>query len=168
MKKKFLLLYSWLIRTLLIWLPDQPLIMKVRGFLYGLGMNNAGNNFQVSAYAQMYGLESISVGNNVFIATNVVLNAAEMITIESEVLIGIGTVIVSGNHTLDQKSGSYRFGVPSRQPIFIGFGSWLASNVTLSSGASIPKGTLIAANSFVGKPLTVKGIYGGVPVKLIK
>ena len=48
MKHRLLLLYSWLVKTVLFFFPDVPLIMRFRGFLYGLGMPSCGSNFQVA------------------------------------------------------------------------------------------------------------------------
>ena len=48
MKHRLLLLYSWLVKTVLFFLPDIPLIMRFRGFLYSLGMPSCGSNFQVA------------------------------------------------------------------------------------------------------------------------
>lgn len=61
MKHKLLLLYSWLVRTLLFFLPDMPLVMRFRGFLYGLGMAKSGKNIQVTHDAILRDLENISM-----------------------------------------------------------------------------------------------------------
>ncbi|AYO21201.1 acyltransferase [Vibrio owensii] len=163
---KLCLLYAWFVWCTTFFIPDTALTMRFRGKLYSFVMKNAGKNFQVSNGARLYGLPNISVGDDVYIATNVVLNAGSDIMLDSQVMIGIGAILVSGNHTY--KNGSYRFGKMSRNLIHIGFGSWVSANVTITSGAIIPKGSLIAANSVVHKQLEVSGIYGGVPVKMIK
>ncbi|HDZ9263880.1 TPA: acyltransferase, partial [Vibrio cholerae] len=166
MKKKLLLLYSWFVWSLTFFLPDIPFIMRLRGGFYSICMKGCGRNLQVSAGVKIYGLERLSIGSDVYIATNVVINAGADIEICNEVLIGIGSIIVSGNHTL--LNGSYRFGKPKREKIFIGSGSWIAGNVTIAAGANIPDGTLIAANSFVSSVLDSSGIYGGCPARLIR
>lgn len=166
MISKVSLLYGWFIRIILIWLPDHPVIMRFRGWLYGLAMKSVGENFQVSSTAQIYGLHKLSVGSNVFIATNVVINCGETVIIESEVLIGIAAVVVSGNHTI--LNGSYRFGTPTRSSISIGFGSWVSANCVLTSGSALPKGSLLAANSVLNKKFAKTGVYAGIPARKIK
>lgn len=62
MKHKFLLIYSWFVRTILFFLPDMPLVMRLRGFLYGLGMAKSGKNIQVTHDAILRDLENMSMG----------------------------------------------------------------------------------------------------------
>ena len=57
MKHKFLLLYSWFVRTIMYFLPDIPFIMRFRGFLYGVGMKKCGKDFQVTHNAIIKELE---------------------------------------------------------------------------------------------------------------
>ena len=66
MKRKLLIIYSWLVRTLLFFWPDIPLFMKFRGWLYGLGMKRCGNDFQVTHDAIIKDFSGISIGNHVF------------------------------------------------------------------------------------------------------
>lgn len=162
---KFSLIYSWFIWSLTFFLPDMPILMRMRGKLYSLVMKSSGRNFQVSSGARLFSLKHLVVGDDVFIATNVVVNSGCSIIIESQVMLGIGVVVVSGNHTL--KNGSYRFGEMRRIPVKIGYGSWIGANSTLVAGAEVPCGSLIAANSVVTKKLSISGVYGGSPAKLL-
>ncbi|PKI17452.1 acyltransferase [Colwellia sp. 12G3] len=162
----FCLLYSWLIKLITAFLPDQKHIMRFRGWLYSFAMKKCGNNFQVSAGTKIFCLQNLEVGDNVFIATNVVINAGTSITLEDEVMLGIASILVSGNHTLN--NGSYRFGAMQRSPIVVGKGSWIGANVTLIAGCNVPPASLIAANSVVVGKLIESGVYAGIPSKLIK
>ena len=63
MKHRLLLLYSWLIKTMLFFFPDIPLIMRFRGFLYSLGMPSCGSNFQVAHNVTLNSIEGLTVGN---------------------------------------------------------------------------------------------------------
>lgn len=166
MYHKLSLVYSWFVWLVTFFLPDTALIMRFRGRLYSVLMKGTCRNFQVSNGARLYGLQNINVGDDVYIATNVVINAGAEINLGSQVMLGIGAILVSGNHTSHE--GSYRFGKMSRAPISIGFGSWIGANVTIVAGSEVPKGTLIGANSLVTKKLEVSGVYGGVPVQLIR
>ncbi|ELF6473817.1 acyltransferase [Vibrio vulnificus] len=160
------LVYTWMVWLITFILPDMPVIMRLRGWLYSLIMKEAGRNFQVSSGARLYSIENLSVGDDVYVATNVVINAGGDIRLNSEVMIGIASVLISGNHTIEQ--GSYRYGKSSRKAIEVGFGSWIGANCTLVAGAIVPPSTLIGANSVVTKPLKQRGTYGGTPAKLIK
>lgn len=166
MRHKFLLLYVWFVRTTLYFLPDQPLIMRFRGFVYSLFMAGSSKNFQVSASVVIRGLEKLSVGADVYLAPRVIINARDKITLESQVMIGFNSVIVSGNHSI--YDGSYRFGPTNKSPIFIGYGTWVSANCTITAGVVIGSSCLIAANSAVVSSLSGNSIYGGVPAKFIK
>lgn len=165
MTHKIGLIYAWLVWFLTAWMPDIPMLMRLRGYLYSVFMAKAGKNFQVSSGARLYGLINISVGNDVFLAVNVVINAGGKIIVGDEVMFGIGAVVVSGNHTI--VSGSYRFGPMERQSITVGNGSWIGANATLLAGSEVPNSSLVAANAVVTKKLELVGVYGGVPAKFI-
>ncbi|WP_299807087.1 hypothetical protein [uncultured Shewanella sp.] len=166
MKHKISLLYSWFVWATTFFFPDIPLVMRFRGFLYGFTMAKTGRNFQVSSGAKLYCLYNLSCGNDVYIATNVVINACDVIELEDEVMIGIGSVLISGNHSL--LNDSYRFGSPVRAPIKIKCGSWVAGNVLVTAGAQLPSSSLLAGGSVLNSAFVDPGIYGGVPAKLIK
>ncbi|MFV7759052.1 acyltransferase [Shewanella algae] len=163
--KKINFFYSWLVWFFTFFIPDAPIAMRFRGWLYSFGMKCCGHNFQVASGVRILGLSKLEVGCDVFIAAGVVINARELICIESEVMIGIGSLVVSSLHT--KKDNSYRFGEAVGRKIFIGKGTWIAGHVVIGGGASIPNGCLIAANSFVSKVISTPGIYAGTPVKLI-
>lgn len=166
MKHKLLLLYAWLVRILLIWCPDMPIIMRFRGRLYSLGTPKAGSNFQVSANVIIKNLENCYFGRDVYLAPNVVINAIDDIKLESEVMIGFNSVLVSGNHS--NINGSFRFGKSIKAPILIEKGAWVSANCTLTAGAKLPESSLLAANSVLTKSISEKFIIlGGVPAKKI-
>lgn len=168
MKHKLLLLYAWLVRTLLFFFPDIPLIMRVRGWLYGLGMKECGKNFQITHSTIINGLDLCSIGKNVYIANgcNLVLNGE--LKIGDEVIFGPGVLVSTGNHIYDGKS--YRFGNSRKDGVYIGFGSWVGGNCTILGGAKIPNHSVIGAGSVVTNKSCseIEGLYCGVPAKLIK
>lgn len=167
MKHKLLLLYSWLIRTLLIWLPDIPFIMRFRGWLYGLGMKSCGKNFQVAHSVDIKCLGGMSIGTNCYIANNNIILGSGTLVIESEVQVGPNCVIASGNHI--SVNGSYYNNKKDVGTIRICKGAWVAANCTLAKGAVLPPGSVLAANSFLATEMTApNSVYGGVPAKLIK
>lgn len=163
---KTLLLYTWFIRTIFLIFPDQPLVMKVRGYCYSFGMKSCGKNFQVSASVILRNLENMDVGKDVYLAPNVIINAIDIVCLMDEVMIGFNSVLVSGNHSL--VNGSYRYGDSLTDRIEIGRGSWIGANCTVVAGAHLGPSSLLAANSCLSGVHGRKGIYGGVPCKLIK
>ena len=139
MKHKLLLVYSWLVRTALFFLPDIPFFMRFRGWLYGLGMAKRGRDFQVTHDVVIKDLQGISVGKHVFV----------------------------GNHS--SQNGSYRYGKGNVGHIHIGRGSWVAGNCTVQKDSALPANSVLSANSFLNKVFTEEdAVYGGVPAKLLK
>jgi len=161
----FCLIYSWFIKTITCFLPDQQHIMRFRGRLYNYAMPQSAKNFQVSASTILRNLENIYVGNDVYFAPNVIINALAKVTIESEVMLAFNSVIVSGNHT--STGGSYRFGKSILKPILIRKGAWVAANCTVVAGAVIGEGVLIAANSMARGLCLDEGVYSGIPAKIL-
>lgn len=160
------IIYSWFVRTITLLLPNMPIFMRFRGFLYSLMMKKCGKNFQPSATVIFNSLAGLSVGNNVYIAHNVVVIGTD-ITIEDEVLIGPNCVISGGNHTFS--NGSYRFGKSQMIPVVIRKGSWIAGNCTVTGGSILPAQSVLAAGAVLNKPMEQeRSLYAGTPAKLIK
>ena len=168
MLHKFLLLYAWLVRSFLFFLPDVPFIMRIRGFLYGLGMRRCGRNFQVAHSAIINGLDRCCIGKNVYIANscNLILNGT--LEIGNEVILGPAVLVSTGNHQFD--GDSYRFSSSLQDPVIIGKGCWIGGNSTILGGTLVPEKSIIGAGSVVTKKScsSVSGIYAGCPAKLIK
>ena len=171
MKHKLLLLYSWFVRTLLIWLPDVPFIMRFRGWLYGLGMRSCGKNFQVAHSASLQGVENFIVGCDAYFANQVIVLASTTIYIEDEVMIGPNSVLVTGNHKL--YNGSFRHTSAPARSIFLRKGAWVAANCTVLAGAILPEGSVLSANSCLHSikdemKVLKYSVYGGNPARIIK
>jgi len=166
MKVKLSIIYSWFIRSITYFLPNIPLIMRFRGFLYSLFMDECGKDFQVASSVYFNTLCGIKIGNNVYIAHNTVIIGLDLI-IENEVIIGPNCVISGGNHVLN--NGSFRFGVSEIARITIEKGAWVSANCTLIGGAILPQRSILAAGGVLTKPYKEdNSIYGGIPASLIK
>jgi maltose O-acetyltransferase len=165
MKHRLLLLYSWLIRIVLFCFPDMPLVMRFRGWLYGLAMQHCGKDFWVTHDAILKDLENIRIGDHVFIGNGAFVMGN--VTIEDEVQIAMHSVIVSSNHT--SQNGSYRYGKSDFGQTCIHRGAWVAANCTIIKGGELPENSVLAANScLTTKMERPDSIYGGVPAKFIK
>lgn len=168
MKHKVLLVYSWFVRTVLFILPDFPLFMRFRGWLYGLGMKKCGKNFQVTHSAVLNTIDMIVVGDNVYIANFCSLIANGVIEIGDNVLFGPGVVVSSGNHKYVNGQSVKE---SDQKDVMIGKNSWVAANCTVVGGAMLPESSILAANSVLTSKLneTISGgLYGGTPAKVIK
>ncbi|EPD6701076.1 acyltransferase [Cronobacter dublinensis] len=149
MHHKLLLIYCHMIRIIFIWLPDMPLTMRFRGFLYSFGMKKCGKNFQVSSSAILRGIEKICCGSNVYIGPNAYVMARESIVIHDEVLVAMNVVIVDGNH--GKINNSYRFGRGNQVQIVIGKGAWIAANSVVTAGSNILPGSIVPPCTVVRK-----------------
>lgn len=167
MKNKFLLLYSWFVRTLLFFFPDIPQVSRIRGWLYGLGMKKCGKNLIVQHDAVIRDLQNLEFGSNIRIANHAFIMGSGTVRIGDNVIIGPHVVMVSGNHSLG--NGSFRNGPSSSGVIEVRSGSWVAANCTLAKGAVLPDRSVLGANSMLNKGFEEpESIYAGVPAKFIK
>ena len=168
MKHKLLLLYTWYVRTLLFFLPDFPLFMRFRGWLYGLGMKQCGKNFQIAHSAIINGVDLCHFGSNIYIANvcNIILNGE--LTIGDEVIFGPGVLVSTGNHQFD--GNSYRFSESTKEDIKIGKGCWIGGNSTILCGVDVPEKSVVGAGAVVTKKSCngTSGLYAGSSAKLIK
>ena len=166
MKHKLLIMYSWLVRTCFYFLPDIPVLMRLRGFFYGLGMYSSGYDFQVSSSVRLVCLEKMSVGNNVYIAHQCIFIGNGRILINDEVLFGPNVVAVASEHQLS--GGSYRFSASKPREIIIGRGCWVGANVTLIGDVNIADSSIVAGGSVAkGNLDKPSSLYGGIPAKRI-
>lgn len=163
---KISILYSWFIRTITYFLPNIPIFMRFRGFLYSAMMKECNRNFQVTSSAYINSLSGLQVKENVYIGPNTVIIAVD-VKISKNVLIGPNCVLSGGNHQFD--GNSFRK-LPSKSsgPIIIEEGSWVAANCTVLTGSKLPRFSLLAAGAVLNKAYEEeKSIYGGIPAKKI-
>lgn len=165
MKTKISILYSWFIKTITYFLPNHPVFMRLRGFLYSFMMKKCGRDFQVASTVTINSLAGLEVGDNVYIAHNNVIIGTK-IKIDDEVIIGPNCIISSGNHIFD--GNSFRYGKGVVKEVIIEKGSWIAGNCSVIGGAVLPKQSILAAGAVLNKKMTEeKSIYGGIPAKKI-
>lgn len=112
------------------------------------GRIRIGDDCKINPYTIIYGHGGVWIGNSVRIAAH--------------------SVLIPANHKFDRpdlpisKQGQTTEGIRIEDDV------WIGANVTILDGVTIPSGCVIAAGSVVAKPLTERGVYGGVPAKLIK
>lgn len=166
MKVKISILYSWLVRTITYFLPNIPIFMRFRGWLYSLMMKECGENFQITSSAIINTLSELKIGKNVYIASNTVI-VGLYFQIEDNVLIGPNCVISGRNHSFFEDS--FRYGPPLDSLVIIGRGSWVSGNCTITAGSILPPRSILAAGAVLNKAFDEEqSLYGGVPAKFLK
>ena len=107
------------------------------------------------------------IGENVFIGLFCYLNGN--VTIEDNVQIGPHCSIIAGNHKFDPATGwfSARTEQDGDDSVVLGFGSWIASNVTVTPGVKLGRANLVCAGAVVTKSTPDYAIMAGVPAKQI-
>ncbi len=107
------------------------------------------------------------IGTDIFIGLYCYLNGK--VTVEDHVLIGPHCALAAGNHKFDPQTGyfSARTDADYDNSIVVGWGSWLASNVTVTAGVRIGRANLICAGAVVTHDTPDYAIMAGVPAKQI-
>ena len=145
--------------------PDNVIFLRLRGFLYSFFVGSCGKNLRVGRNVTFYNSKNLQFGSDVYIAEGCWFNASESIIVSDEVLFGPKCIVVSSNHS--KINNSYRYGLPKSKPIFIGRGTWICGNCTITAGSNIGSGCLIAANSVTINDYPDNSIISGVPGKVI-
>lgn len=107
------------------------------------------------------------IGRDVFIGLYSYVNGD--VTIEDHVLIGPRCSLTAGHHKFDPATGyfSARTEKDYDNSVTVGYGSWLASNVTVTAGVKIGRANLVCAGAVVTHDTPDYAIMAGVPAKQI-
>lgn len=128
-----------------------------------------GSDVYIEDYCSFECLEgSIFVGDNTFFNTNNKIVSLKKISIGSNCLFGPNVGIFDHDHNYEQNDVPITFQGYKTKEINIGNNIWIGSNCTITRGINICDKVVVAANSVVTKDIIQKGVYGGVPSKLIK
>jgi acetyltransferase-like isoleucine patch superfamily enzyme len=164
-----LIRHDWPLHFVLLltnWLPDNVVFLRLRGALARPFLGHCGPNLRLGRNVTFYNPSQIDLGKDIYIAYGCWFMAGEKISVGDEVLFGPYCVVASSNHS--RKGWSFRYGPAIKKPIEIAGGSWLAAHVTVTAGASIGKGCLIAANSVVTGKIDEYQLAGGAPARPCK
>lgn len=158
-------IFSGLLYSLMIYLPDEFTSVRVRYF------NSRGCKIHryTSICSNVRIRGKIEMGYGSSIAQNCSIGAENSgVFIGENVMIAPNVVIVDFNH------GYYSLETPMVEqrniiaPVFIEDDVWIASNCTIGKGVRIGKGAIISANSLVIKDVEPFSIVRGVPAEIIK
>ncbi len=72
----------------------------------------------------------------------------------------------TGSHQIGDEAR--RAGAGITADVLVGDGSWIGQRVLLLAGTTIPPSTVVAAGAVVIKPLSVPGLYAGIPATIKK
>lgn len=146
--------------------PEDSRGCKIRGQIYRPFLKKCGKNFQVGLYAKLEHLNNIEVADNVYIGHGCWISGIRGgIKFEDEVMLGPFVKMVSSNHTHINKS--FRFGPGVGDGIFIGRGTWIASNAVITAGVKLGDCCLVAAGAVVTRDFDSFSIIGGIPAREI-
>ena len=129
-----------------------------------LGLGGRGNMVAPGAILR---IPPEQVGSDIFFGLYVYANGN--VTVEDHVLIGPHCSIAAGNHKFDPATGyfSARTEKDYDNSIVIGYGSWLASNVTVTAGVKIGRANLVCAGAVVTRSTPDYAIMAGIPAKQV-
>ncbi|HAA19562.1 MAG TPA: hypothetical protein DCP28_12620, partial [Cytophagales bacterium] len=98
---RFQMLYLWLIRTLLFFLPNSNLFMRIRGSLYRPVFKSCGPGFKVANDVVINAPQKIELGSNVYFAVGCVISGGGTIKIGDNVLFGPKNLVIANNHAFN-------------------------------------------------------------------
>ena len=175
---KLLQLVYFKLRTMLVFkdariirfpidIRGKKYIKVSKGFTTGVGCrieaypeNNKktlffGENFQMNDHVHITARESVKIGNNVLLASKIYISDCS-----------------HGSYSGDEND-SHPESIPHERPLFskpvvIEDNVWLGEFVSVLTGVTIGKGSIIGANSVVSKNIPANVIAVGSPAKPIK
>jgi acetyltransferase-like isoleucine patch superfamily enzyme len=149
---------------------------KILAFFIKKSLGSCGSNVLLKPSTSIYkGVENIYIGNNVRIA-----RFATIYSTNAKVIIGdkVGIApylsIISGNHRT-KDIGHFMFDSSIKdkmedddKDVILEEDLWIGIHVTILSGVTIGRGSIIAAGAVVNRSFPPYSIIGGVPAKKIK
>ena len=138
-------------------------------------MGKCGQNVKIKPLTSVFkGIENFYFSDNIRIARFAVIYSTKAkVFIGEKVAISPYIKIITGNHRTD-KIGHFMFDADyvkrpeNDKDVIIEGDSWIGIDVTLLSGVTIGRGSIIAAGSVVNKSCPPYSIIGGVPAKVLK
>lgn len=132
-----------------------------------------GKNLRFDPLSSNFTFNNISIGDDVMIGARAMFIAAlSHITIGNKVMFAPNVTIRGGNHNT-RVIGKYMLDVRDKlpeddQPVVIEDDVWVGTNVTILSGVTIGRGSIIAAGSVLTRNVRPYSVVAGVPAKFVK
>ncbi|WP_321373622.1 DapH/DapD/GlmU-related protein [uncultured Draconibacterium sp.] len=151
------------------------IIDKFLAFFIKKAMGRCGQNVMIKPTTSVFkGIENFYFSDNIRIARYAVIySTLAKVYIGEKVDIAPYLKIMTGNHRFDKVGhfmfdGDYEKRPENDKDVIIESDSWLGINVTLLSGITIGRGSVIAAGAIVNKSCPPYSVIGGVPAKVLK
>jgi len=129
---------------------------------------HCGENIKIHEGVRFRGIHKLQVGDNVQIGVDNFIQASGGVTLGNNVMIGPGVKIWSINHKFDDINTPIIEQGYNRAPVIICDGVWLASNVFVHPGVTIPEGCVVGAGSVVIKKIYPPfSILAGNPCRVV-
>lgn len=144
-------------------------------FCYKQLLGSCGHNVLLKPSTSVFkGLHNIYISDDVGIARYAIIYSTE-----ARVFIGPKTAIapylkiISGNHRFDKIGhfvfdGDYEKNIDDDKDVILEGDHWLGINVTILSGVTVGRGSIVAAGAVLTKSVPPYSIVGGVPAKVLK
>lgn len=110
----------------------------------------------------------ISIGDRVVLGRGSHIVAHESVVIEDDVYTGPYVYITDQNHTYRDPDMPIGRQWPTDDPVRIGAGSWLGTNVVVLPGANIGRNVVVAAGSIVRGEIPDHSVIVGSPARVIR
>lgn len=162
-KKKFAMFLIPLVRY-----GEGRIFFKIRRVLYRQILKKVGKSLAVYPGVFLKEPESLEIGDNVSILHFCFISSYGGVKIGSDVSIATGSKIFSSSHPFNDPNVKIKAGKLIKQAVEIGEDVWLGANVVVTGGVKIGSGSVVGAGSVVTSNLSSKGVYAGIPAKLIK
>ncbi len=153
----------------------QYIADKFWAFFIKRSMGHCGKNVMIKPTTSVFkGIENFYISDDVRIARYAVIYSTKAkVIIGSKVGIAPYLKIITGNHRIDRIGhfmfdGDYDKRPEDDQDVVVEGDSWFGVNVTILSGVTIGRGSVIAAGAVVNKSCPPYSIIGGVPAKVLK
>ena len=132
------------------------------------GSVTVGNRVTLRQGVTLKSSGTLNIDDDVYVNTYCHIACAGTINIASKVMIGPGVVIVDSDHDYSDPGVAMRDAPLLPGNIAIGYGVWIAANVTITRNVTIGDHALIAAGAVVTRDIPAGAICGGVPAAIIR
>lgn len=141
---------------------------RMRGRFVSKKSARCGKDLIVQSGSRFRSMERLVIGDNVVIGYDNFIQALGGVSLGDNVMTGPGVKIWSVNHNYMNKDELIRNQGQTAAPVAIGNDVWLAANVFISPGVTLPDGCVVASGAVVGvKAYKPYSILAGNPARAI-
>lgn len=147
----------------------EPLYSKLRENIAKKLFNFVGEDVVIRPYVKISYMENLELGNRSSIGDRSVVVAAGGVVIGEDVMMGPEVMIYSQNHEITPPQIKLIDGKVVNKKVIIEDDVWIGARAIILPGATISKGSVIAAGAVVpGKEFPPNSVIGGNPARVIK